>query len=243
MTNDEAKQILLLYRPGTVDEQDPDVVRALNFAQTNPALQLWLQEHKAFQQTIRNKIREVTVPDHLRDAILERQKIIRPAIWWRNPMALAAAAAAVILLIGVGRFWIQSGPSNVFSNFQSRMVGAALREYRMDVETNNMEVVKQMLASKGSPVDYQLTSGLANLQIAGGGSLRWRSNPVSMVCFHNGTNMLYLFVMNRSALKDPPPETAQTGEVRGLSTLSWTSGNYSYVLAGREEPGFAQKYL
>jgi len=240
MTNQEAKQILLIYRPGTVDERDPEVVKALAFAQAEPALQPWLREHCEFQNAIRSKFREVPVPLGLRDAIMARRKVIRPTIWWRSRVALAAAAS-IVILVSIAGFWNQS-KSGEFANFRSRMVGSALREYRMDVKSKDMEVVRQVLASKGSPTDYQITSGLAKLQVVGGGALSWKSKPVSMVCFHNGTNMLYLFVMNRTAVKDAP-QVVQTESVRGLTTLSWTEGNNSYVLAGPDEPGFAQKYL
>jgi hypothetical protein len=55
--------------------------------------------------------------------------------------------------------------------------------------------------------------------------------------------MLLLFVMKRSAVKDPPPETPQLAKVHQMVTASWTSGDNSYVLAGPEEAGFIQKYL
>ena len=52
--------------------------------------------------------------------------------------------------------------------------------------------LSQFLASKGAPANYKITGGLAKLELAGGGFLRWRSNPVSMVCFKSGTNVSVL---------------------------------------------------
>jgi hypothetical protein len=65
-----------------------------------------------------------------------------------------------------------------------------------------------------------------------------------MVCFDRGDKqMLFLFVMKRSAVKDPPPPTPQLGKVRQMLTASWTQGENTYVLAGPEEAGFLGKYL
>ncbi len=242
MTREEAKQILLLYRPGAGDDRDPDIAEALALAQQDSELQEWFKQHCAFQEVIREKLRSVPVPGDLRNAILARQKVIQPPVWWRSPIALAAAAALVMFL-AVAAFWRPQRQAYEFSNFQSRMVGSALRGYRMDIETNRMEVVRDFLASKGAPSNYQIPGGLAKLEVAGGGFLRWRSNPVSMVCFRSGTNMLYLFVMNRTAVQDPPPAGPRPGNLRGLATASWTAGENSYFLAGPDEPDFSRKFL
>ena len=124
------------------------------------------------------------------------------------------------------------------------MVSGALREYGMDIKTNDMRVVRQELASRGAPADYVVPRGLGRLRLTGGGRLTWRSNPVGMVCFNRGDNqMLFLFVLKRSALKDPPPATPRLAKVNELLTASWTQGDETYVLAGPEEADFVQKYL
>ena len=124
------------------------------------------------------------------------------------------------------------------------MVSEAQREYRMDLVTNDMQQVRQFMASRGAPADYHVTRGLERLQLTGGGRLTWRSNPVAMVCFDRGDKqMLFLFVMKRSAVKDPPPETPQLTKVRQMLAASWTRGDNTYVLAGPEEADFAKKYL
>jgi hypothetical protein len=65
-----------------------------------------------------------------------------------------------------------------------------------------------------------------------------------MVCFDRGDGrMLYLFVMDRSAVKDAPPVTPGVVTANKLVTASWTRGDRTYLLAGPEEAGFASKYL
>jgi uncharacterized membrane protein YbaN (DUF454 family) len=242
MTTQEAKQILLLYRPGTVDEQEPEIAEALALARTDPVLKVWLQEHCAFYELVRDKLQQVGVPPDLRESILARRKTVHTTAWWQSPILLTAAAA-VVLLLGIAAYWSKGFIPDRFANFEARMVGTALREYRMDIETNDMATVRQFLASKGAPADYEVTRGLAGLQVVGGGCLHWRNNPVSMVCFKSGPSMLYLFVMNRSAVHDPPPRTPQGDRLRGLATVSWTAGKNTYFLAGPEEADFARKYL
>ncbi len=113
----------------------------------------------------------------------------------------------------------------------------------MDIRTNNLDAVQRDLAARGAPTGYSIPKGLQQLALTGGGALRWHDNPVAMVCFDRGDNqMLFLFVMNRSAVKDPPPETPTTANVRGLATTSWSVGDKTYLLAGPQDADL-HKYL
>jgi hypothetical protein len=149
-----------------------------------------------------------------------------------------------LVLVGLAGLWLRPPTPDRFANFQARMVSSALREYRMDIVTKDMGQLRQFLSGRGAPADYQLTKGLERLPLTGGGRLTWRGNPVSMVCFNRGDNqMLFLFVMDRAAVKDPPPEKPQLAKVNALQTASWTQGDKAYVLAGPEDADFARKYL
>ena len=243
MTFPEAKQVLLLYRPGTADAQDPEIAEALALVKQDPALQEWFAQHCAFQQTMRRKLRGIAPPPQLKARILMPAKIVRPRVWWQNPVWLAAAAA-VALLVTLAPLWLPSRVPDRFKDYQYRMVGAVLRDYRMDVVTNQMEVVRRVLSEKGAPQDYAVPPRLQQLALTGGGALRWRSHPVAMVCFDRGASqMVYLFVIERAALKDPPPAAPRVAKINKLMTASWTAGDKSYVLAGPDEPGFTQKYF
>ncbi len=72
-----AKQILLLYRPGSADGQDPQVARALDLASHDPELSRWFDQHCAFQQRVRAKLRQIKAPKHLKEALLARPKVVR----------------------------------------------------------------------------------------------------------------------------------------------------------------------
>jgi hypothetical protein len=245
MTQSEAREILLLFRPGTADDAEPQMREALALARQDRELGLWFEQHCALQAALRDKFRQIPVPAQLRERLLAAPKVIRVQVWWQKPVWLAAAAA-VALLLSLAALWMRPSPPDRFANYQARMVSTALREgsYQMDVVTNDMREVRQFLAGKGAPADYDVAPGLGRLQLTGGGALRWRSHPVSMVCFDRGDKqMLYLFVMDRSAVKDPPAETPQLTKVNRVVTASWSRGNKTYVLAGPEEAGFPGKYL
>ena len=247
MNSTEAKDVLLLYRPGTADAADPQIAEALELAHHDPELGRWLEQHRAFQKAMRAKVRQIEVPAHLKSSLLIQGKArpitIPSHAWWRSPVWLTAAVA-MVLFLGLVGLWLKPRTPDQFANYQARMVSQVQREYRMDLETNDMRQIRQFLAQSGAPADYDVTRGLERLKLTGGGRLTWRSNPVAMVCFDRGDKqMLFLFVMKRSALKDPPPEMPQLTKVRQMLTASWTRGDKTYVLAGPEEGDFVRKYL
>jgi hypothetical protein len=247
VTSSEAREILLLYRTGTADAADTEMAEALALARQDPELGRWFEQHRAFQKAMRARFRQIEVPAHLKASLLiqkpAQRTFVTPQVWWRRPVWLTAAAA-VLLVLGLISAWLKPRVPDRFANFQSRMVGAAQLAYRMDLETNDMQQVRQLMASRGAPADYDVPPALEHLQLTGGGGLTWRSNPVAMVCFDRGDKqMLFLFVMKRSAVKDPPPKTPQLVKVRQMLAASWTHGDNTYVLAGPEEADFLKKYL
>jgi hypothetical protein len=235
MSPQEAKQVLLLYRPGASDVRDPQIAEALALLPHDAELERWFEQHCVFQTAVRRKLRQIDVPAELKAKLLAQQKTVRLQVWWRNPAWLAAAAMTVLLL-GLAAVMMSPRTPDRFADYQARMIRTVLRQYRMDLETNDMQQVRQFMAARGAPSDYVVPTGLARLQLTGGGLLRWRSKPVAMVCFNRGDNqMLYLFVMKRSDIKDPPPAVPQVFKVRKLQAASWTKDDKTYLLAGPED--------
>jgi uncharacterized membrane protein YbaN (DUF454 family) len=241
MNTDEAKQILLLYRARDAQEHDPEMLAALELAKRDPELHQWFEDLRRAQAVIQDKLRHSPVPSDLKDSILAGRKIVRPALWWHQP-AWLAAAAAVVLLIGLAPIALRRQPSDQFTLYRARMVRMALHEYHIDIVTNDLQQVRHHLAAKGSPANFPIPTSLKNLAVTGGGHIRWGKAPASMVCFDRGDKqMLFLFVINPDAIKGEPhkPELAKIG---ALQTVSWTEDTGTYVVAGPDDPEFLKKY-
>jgi hypothetical protein len=284
VTRKEAQEILLLFRPGTADAEDAQIVAAMEVARRDPELGRWFEQHRRFQTAIRAGFRQIEAPEHLKIALLAAQKaqagsllnrvpdgsiedksvglepsssrgpggwsrfwqMARPPArpWWQRPPSLSAAAA-IILLVGLALLWPRPNVPDRFADYRAMMVSKAVRGYNMDWPTDNMRELRQRLEGKGAPADYELTQGLGTLHLTGGATFTWRGNPVAMVCFNRATNQnFWLFVMKTKALKDSPSQTPKLdGVLSGLKTASWTRGANTYLLAGPDEPDFAQKFL
>ena len=245
MNSAEAKRILIAHRPGAEAMRGPDLVEALEQVRRDPALAEWWGRQQAFHAAIKKGFAEIPVPEALRDQISRRAKII-PFPWWRKPRTWAAAAAIVLLLGFAAIFWKSDAPEGTFQTFRSRMVRSVLRQYRMDIQTNDMASIRQFLATKNCPADYALPPKLAQLPPIGGGVMSWQASRASMVCFDSGTTgTAFLFVVNRSDVERPPAPTStpQLERVSQLMTASWAEGERVYVLAFEDSPAALKKFL
>jgi hypothetical protein len=122
------------------------------------------------------------------------------------------------------------------------MAGKVLREYpRMDLETNDVNVIREYLARNGGQKDYALPAELAKNPATGCAIFPWHGRRVTMICFNSGkprnpaTADLFLFITDQEALENPPVAVnPETNSVSGLKTTSWTSGRKVYLLASAE---------
>lgn len=246
MNPTQAKSILLAYRPGMEDPDDHPLAEALELARRDPGLSEWLKHHLAFQSMMGRSLRDLPVPPQLAGRIRAgRPLTLKSGGWSRHPGWIAAAAAIVVLL-GLALF--QSGPvrdtPEDFSIFRSRMVRAVIRQYTMDIVTNDMNAVRIFLRSRQAPADYKLPQLLDQLPVFGAGVCKWQGEPVSMVCLDPpGEGRLFLFIVDESAVPKAPPAVPQFAQVSKLMTASWTTGGKTYVLAGTGGKASLQRHL
>jgi hypothetical protein len=238
----EAKEILLPYRAGAGDMDDPQVLAALEQAKRDPVLGRWLERHLAAQTAIRNRFKEIPIPPDLKSRILSnrtrREKIIR------FPQILSAAAA-IALLISLATFLWPAGKSDRFTAFRQSMVTRVLRNYRMQMVTTNLAEVRQFLQSKNAHGDYVLTEQLQKLPAEGSDVFTWHGRQVSLICLNGGArNDLYLFVVDRGKLAGAPESAApRFAQVNKLMTATWTSGDNLYLLAGPGDEESLRRYF
>jgi hypothetical protein len=239
-----AREILAVYRPGADDASDPLVAEALAQSRRDPELARWLEQQQAVDAALRRKFKQIAVPVGLEQQILSERKVIRPAIWWERRVLLAAAAAAVILAAAAGYLLRQPGPQT-FGAYRTQMAKLVSGEYKMMLETNDLNAVRQFLARNRGPSDYVLTKEMEKLPAEGCALVNWHGQRVSMVCLDRGAdNDLFLFVIDRSALPDPPPgQLPQFAHVGRMTTASWTLGGNAYVLACPGDEDDLRKFL
>jgi hypothetical protein len=244
MDSHQAKQVLALYRPGSVDASDPEVAEALDEARRNPELGRWFAQHCAFQASVRAGFRTIGVPEGLKERLLAGPGPRVIQVWWRKP-AMLGAAAAMVALIALAGFWFRPQEDMGFSAYRDRMVRTALRGYRMDLLTNDLTQIREFLAKSRTHADYVLAPGLEKLPGEGCAVLGWQGQPVAMICFDLGNKQeLYLFVINRSALPNAPPtKTPEFVKVNKLITASWSAGDKVYILAGQGDQNSIAKHL
>jgi len=248
---DEAKTILLLYRPGTADADDPQIADALALAKREPELADWLKEHCARQEALRAQFRQIAPPAGLKEQIISEQAAQERILSWRRN-AIFAAAAIIVALVALVPFWFPPRANDdTFAILRSRMVGVALRGYSMDLATNNPDQVRAFLAARSAPADYILPAPLEKTAMTGCAIQNWQKAKVSMICFRTGRPLppgqssdLWLFVIDRTAVKNAPPaDSRQFARVNRLTTVTWTQGDKLYMLGMEGNEQALQQYL
>jgi uncharacterized membrane protein YbaN (DUF454 family) len=251
VNHNEAKTILLLYRPGTADADDPQIAEALTLAKHDRELADWLKEHCARQEALRAKFRQIAPPAGLKEQIISEQAAQeRISLWRRN--AVFAVAAVIVALVALTPLWFTHRPNDdTFAIYRSRMAGVALRGYSMDLATNNPAQIRAFFAASSAPADYVLPGSLEKTAMAGCAIQNWQGAKVSMVCFRTAKPLppgqqsdLWLFVIDRTAVKDAPPAgSRQFVQVNKLMTVTWTQGQKLYVLGMEGDEQTLRQYL
>jgi hypothetical protein len=244
MTPQQAQRVLLAWRSNRSADADPEVQEALRLARQDPALRDWFERHQSFQASATAALRSIQPPADLASRLLVSRKTVRPDFNSRLlAVALAAAAAITAMVLWAGYFRAPTEATD-FANFTQRMVKAAVREYRMDVVTNDLAVIRQFLGGRQAPADFTFPPALAALRPVGCGALAWRGHPISMVCLDNANlGMMYLFIAPADAFSAGAPVVPALGQVSRLATASWVQGDRAYLLAASAMPDQLRPFL
>ena len=239
MNRDDAKNILLLYRPGPADATDPQVAAALALTQQAAELARWFGEHCARQEILRAKFQQIPVPAGLKEQIISEQAAREKAAVWQRNIPLRVVAATIVASLILAILWLRpQGGDNTLAIYRNRMVGTALRGYAMDLATNNPAQIRAYLELNRAPADYVLPGPLQNVAVTGCAIESWQDAKVSMICFRTGKplppgvqNDLWLFVVDRASVKSAPSAgPPQLAKVNRLVTAVWIQGDKLYLL-------------
>lgn len=240
MNSEQAKEILMRYRPGTADATDPEFAEALAEVRRNEELGHWFEKHCLAQEALRVAFKKIPVPEGFQAQIISE----RPVGMLQKPISLRLAAgvslAAVILITSFlyARQWLHHREAIGFKAFSQQMVATALSDYGMTA-SGDLEKIRATLAEQHAPADYQLPAMLKKLTPTGCAVLSWDGRAVSMVCFRSGqpqtqsrSSNTWLVVAKGKPLPGTPKETVpQITLVNDLPTATWTAGGTTYLLA------------
>lgn len=252
MTNDQAKEILTLYRPGTADAVDQAFTEALELTERDPELKKWFGDHCALYTALRSKFKRIAVPEGLKEQIIAERRIHSTPLWQKAVLAAGAVAVAILVVLQLHLNFTPREPQD-FAAYRGYMGSFAERAYSMDTNTSNLDLIRSYLAQNKSIADYVLPENLQkNAKATGCVATTWRGKDVSMICFQSGRPLprpdqsdLWLFISDRTIAEDAPKGSdAKIEKANGLATASWTVGNRTYVLAmaGGDEQ-FLAKFL
>lgn len=256
MTHNEAKEVLRLYRPGTADNADPTFTEALALCERDAELKSWLEEHCALYLAMREKFKQIAVPEGLKEQIVAERKVHTSSVplWQKSVLLVGAVAVIALLFWRISDTW-QPSERHDFQTYSGYIVGFAVRSYgRMDINTNNLKVIQETLAQSDSIADYELPANLQkNAKAAGCLATTWQGKKVSMICFQTGRPLkpglpsdLWLFITDRSSASRSPNSTTpefKDGPEPGVVTASWTIGNRTYLLATQGDRKFLEHFL
>lgn len=247
MNNEQAKVILSAYRLGGEDASSPQFAEALEQAHRDPELARWFAEERALDTAIACKLKVAPVPLHLENTILAGRKVIRPAVWWRQPGWLAAAAA-VVLLVGVSAMLLPSLRAPTLARLQTDAIGLLDGLDRLDLATNNLAGVRAWLANRSAHEDLVVPAGMKDGVPLGCRIFDWQGRKVTLVCFElDGAGGVageaHLLVVDASALRGAPDSAAQFAQLGRWATAAWREGAHVYVLATHGDEAKVRKLL
>lgn len=245
MNNEEAKFILQGYRPGGQDANDPQFAEALRQVQKDPQLATWFANERALDSAIGAKLKALPIPSDLRPSILAGKKVVQFEPAW-NRRSLLALAASVTLLLSLTLWWMNSNEHLTHAAYRQDMARLLTSgSYSFQITTEDVSSIKQWLTANEGHGDFALPDGMKDLPAFGCKMLDWHGKKVTFICMRaKGAGMAHLFVIDQSALPDPPPSgDAQFAKIAGWLTASWSQAGKSYLLASAGDTAAIQELL
>ena len=243
MDKEQAKEILLSYRPGRDDTLDPQIVEALRLLDQDPELASWFAEQQRADEVIRARLRATPVPADLKQRILAEQKIVRPGFVWQRPVLIAAAAAVIVL--GIISLWaFRAAAGGGVSAYRAEMVRVVENGYTMSVRAENFDQLRQILTEKQWPSNFIVPEQLRNVTVVGGSALEWKGHKVALACMKDHSRGLWLFVVSNAAFKRAPKSgTPRVQMVSTSPTAVWSQSGNTYLFTAQGDEAFLRKYL
>jgi hypothetical protein len=234
MDNEEAKFILRAYRSNGADAGDAAFDEALAQAKRDPELARWFERERELDKIVAHKVRAITPPAGLRDAILAGGKLsVRPSpVWWRQPRWMALAAS-VALIVGLGLSWPRFTASTEARRFGEFAINDMELTQRHEAHGPGMGQLAALVSDASRKLGGALPIEFEALRANGCRTVRFAGHDVLEVCFERAGFEYHFYVMRRSR-EDRVGGGA--GDVRFANTTGsaaaavWSDDKHLYAL-------------
>ena len=232
MDNEEAKFILRAYRPNGTDAGNAVFCAALEQVRKDPELARWFQREQGLDRAVAERVQATAVPASLRDAILAGANIgseKRRDARWRQP-AWIAAAASVVLVLGLAFGWMKTGGREEwqqFGEFAADDLAKAENHEGHGVARTQLQVLLSQTTTRlaaGLPIEFE------ELRANGCRVVKFAGREALEVCFERDGKEFHLYAMRRA--EGGGTEEARFVEKSGAGAVVWSDAHFVYAVAG-----------
>lgn len=245
MEDNEIKDILRATRPQGQDADDSSVVEAEALAAKDPHLSAWLEKERAFDRAFAAKLRDVPVPEGLKERLLAQKpepeasaQDTRQGDLRANVMPLLALVAALAVIVGLGfvltpqqNTTLASSEAMPFATFKEKAMAVFGPGFKLSLATSDIGQMRSWLAAHGGARSFSMPPGLSGQEGVGCRIVEMGDHTASLICFRldNGKTA-HLFAMPEKYLADAP-QAPVTDVDKGWMTSAWSSNGMTYMLA------------
>lgn len=249
MDKRQAKFVLQACRDAGPVVSDPQMAEARGWLERDPELAVWFEEEQAENCSLARKLREVPVPENLREAILARHAAVSPeseANPGRRRFVALALAAAVVALAAVTVLMLRPArPAVDLAAFRREMQASVSGGVRLSFTHADAAQLQQWLHEKRGVSGYAVPAGLRAQPGIGCRSWTWNGRAVGLICFkiENG-KAVHLFIVDRGAVPDAPTdESPRWVKNGGWSSAAWSEGKTLFLLVGEGSSDELTRFL
>ena len=242
MDKRQAKFVLQACREAGPASRDPQLAEARAWLERDPELAGWFEAEQAEDSSLALKLREVPVPENLREAILARHAEKLPKTEThpvRRRLVLLALAASVVALVAITMVLLRPArPSVDLAAFRREMQDNVSGFVRLSFTQTNPVQLQQWLSEKRGLSGYEIPAGLRAQPGIGCRSWTWNGRAVGLICFkvENGKTV-HLFIVQRVAVPDAPTDASpRFATADGWSSAAWSEGETLFLLVGEGDP-------
>jgi len=233
MNSQKAKEILSSFRSHDADGMDPYFAEALKLSEQDQELKQWFDQHLAIDHAIRAKLKNVEIPNDLREKILNSRQQSK-VIHWKQPLLMAAS----ILFIVIVALFYRYKATDHFDKFQIHFAALAEIGIEKTLNTENLDEIREFLRSEGFGA-FNIPVNLAQVPLEGGALGTWKGEKIPILCFETiDEKYIYVFLANKkyfpSSSLTAIPEIHQHGNI---ATAAWAEGDIVALVTvpGNEE--------